>query len=236
MNSQKDNNNSNISPKARVFRNVRCVNSTILDYSTIGDDCDLDGVIMKEKSELGRRNLIRNTVIGRGSYTGTNTIIKNTTIGKYCSLAWNISIGGGNHNYHNISTYSDYWYKKTFGICFDKDTDGSNEIAERVTIGNDVWIGSGVTILNGINVGDGCIIGAGSIVTKDIEPYSIVLGAPGRAYKKRFDAEIISLLLQLKWWDWAEPLIRERCTFLRREPDKNMIKKWIEDTNKNEEK
>jgi acetyltransferase-like isoleucine patch superfamily enzyme len=227
MKSQIDNNNSNISPKARVFRNVRCVNSTISDYCTIGDDCDLDAVVMQEKSELGRRNLIRNSILGRGSYTGTNTIIKNTTIGKYCSLAWNISIGGGNHNYHNISTYSDYWYKRTFGVQFDKEVDGLNEIAERVTVGNDVWIGSGVTVLNGRNIGDGCIIGAGAIVTKDVEPYSIILGAPGKVYKKRFDDEIITLLLQLRWWDWPESLVVERIKQLRDNPDADSIKSWI---------
>lgn len=227
MMSQIDNKNSLISSQARVFRNVRCVNSTISDYCTIGDDCDLDGVTMQEKSEIGRRNLIRNTIIGRGSYTGTNTIIKNTKIGKYCSLAWNISIGGGNHAYKNMSTYTDYWYKKTFGVEFDKNNDGQNEIAEEVTIGNDVWIGSGVTILNGIRIGDGSIIGAGSVVTKDVEPYSIILGVPGKMVKKRFDDKIISLLLQLKWWDWPEDLIIERIVYLRNYPDIKKIEKWI---------
>jgi len=220
-------NNSIISPLARVFRNVRCVNSTISDYCTIGDDSDLDGVTMLEKSEFGRRNLIRNSIIGRGSYTGTNTIMKNTSIGKYCSLAWNISIGGGNHNYHNMSTYSDYWYQKTFGVLFDKESNGCNEIAEPVTIGNDVWVGSGVTILNGIKIGDGCIIGAGAIVTKDVEPYSIVLGVPGKVEKKRFDDETISLLLQLKWWDWPENLIIERLSSLRDIPSIKLMKKWL---------
>ena len=219
--------NSSISQLARLFRDVRCVNSMVSAYCTIGDDSDLDGVIMHEKSEIGRRNLIRNSEFGRGTYTGTNTIIKNTSIGKYCSLAWNISIGGGNHNYHNMSTYSDYWYKRTFGVEFDKAINGANETAERVTIGNDVWIGSGVTILNGISIGDGCIIGAGSIVTKDVEPYSIILGAPGKVYKKRFDEGLITLLLQIKWWDWPESLIIERIKYLRSEPDENIIKQWI---------
>ena len=219
--------NSSISPLARLYRNVRCINSTILDYCTIGDDSDLDSVVMHERAEIGRRNLIRNSVLGRGSYTGTNTIIKNTTIGKYCSLAWNISIGGGNHNYNNMSTYSDYWYKKTFGVDFNKSIDGPNEIAEKVTIGNDVWIGSGVTILNGLNIGDGCIIGANSVITMDIEPYSIVIGTPGKVVKNRFNDKIVSLLLQLKWWDWPESVIIERISYLRNSPSVKMIKKWI---------
>lgn len=49
-----------------------------------------------------------------------------------------------------------------------------------VTIGNDVWIGARVTILAGVSVGDGAIIAAGAVVTKSVEPYSIVGGIPAR--------------------------------------------------------
>ena len=54
-----------------------------------------------------------------------------------------------------------------------------------VVIGNDVWIGARVIILPGVHIGDGCIIGAGSVVTKDVEPYSIVAGNPARLIRKR---------------------------------------------------
>lgn len=54
-----------------------------------------------------------------------------------------------------------------------------------VVIGNDVWIGARVIILPGVHIGDGCIIGAGSVVTKDVEPYSIVAGNPARLIGKR---------------------------------------------------
>lgn len=54
-----------------------------------------------------------------------------------------------------------------------------------VVIGNDVWIGSRVIILPGVHVGDGAVIGAGSVVTRDVEPYSIVAGNPARLIRKR---------------------------------------------------
>ena len=54
-----------------------------------------------------------------------------------------------------------------------------------VIIGNDVWIGGRVTILPGVHVGDGAIIGAGSVVTHDVEPYSIVGGNPAKLIRKR---------------------------------------------------
>jgi len=54
-----------------------------------------------------------------------------------------------------------------------------------VEIGNDVWIGARVIILPGVTVGDGVIIGAGSVVTKNIDSYAVVGGAPAKIIKFR---------------------------------------------------
>ena len=56
-------------------------------------------------------------------------------------------------------------------------------------------------ILPGVHIGDGAIIGANSVVGKTVAPYSIVVGNPAREIRKRFDDELIDLLLQFKWWD-----------------------------------
>ena len=68
-------------------------------------------------------------------------------------------------------------------------------------IGNDVWIGQNAVILPGVHVGDGAIIGANSVVGSDVAPYNIVIGNPAKVLRKRFDDELIGLLLQFKWWD-----------------------------------
>ena len=52
-----------------------------------------------------------------------------------------------------------------------------------VRIGNDCWIGAGAIILNGITIGEGAVVGAGAVVTKDVEPYSIVVGNPAHKIK-----------------------------------------------------
>lgn len=69
-------------------------------------------------------------------------------------------------------------------------------------IGNDVWIGNTAAIMQGVKIGDGAIIGTNSLITKDVEPYTIVRGNPAKEIRKRFDAETIEFLLKLKWWDW----------------------------------
>lgn len=54
-----------------------------------------------------------------------------------------------------------------------------------IIIGNDVWLGANVVVLPGVKIGDGAIVGSGSVVTKDIEPYTVVAGIPAKEIKKR---------------------------------------------------
>jgi len=54
----------------------------------------------------------------------------------------------------------------------------------KVTIGNDVWIGTHVIINPGVHIGDRVVIGAGSVVTHDVESYSVVVGIPAKTIKK----------------------------------------------------
>lgn len=76
-------------------------------------------------------------------------------------------------------------------------------------IGNDVWIGQNVTILPGVHIGDGAIIGASSVVGHNVEPYTIVVGNPARAIRKRFDDKLIQIMEELKWWDLSIEEINE---------------------------
>jgi len=78
-----------------------------------------------------------------------------------------------------------------------------------VLIGNDVWIGNDVTIMGGVKIGDGSIIGTKALVTKDVEPYSIVGGVPAKRIKSRFNNEEVNFLLNIKWWNKGEKWITE---------------------------
>lgn len=58
-------------------------------------------------------------------------------------------------------------------------------ILQTVTIEDDVWIGAHSIILPGVTIRKGAVVGANSVVTKDVQPYSIVIGSPARHYKYR---------------------------------------------------
>ena len=62
---------------------------------------------------------------------------------------------------------------------------GAGHEAALVSVGKDVWIGANVIVTPGISIGDGAVVGAGSVVTKSVEPYSIVAGNPARLIRYR---------------------------------------------------
>ncbi len=100
---------------------------------------------------------------------------------------------------HNINWVSTYPPNSTQG---EKTIKGHPTSKGDIIIGNDVWIGYGATILSGVKIGDGAIIGARAVVTKNVEPYSIVVGNPAKEKRKRFNKKTIKKLLKIKWWNW----------------------------------
>lgn len=57
----------------------------------------------------------------------------------------------------------------------------------KTRVGNDVWIGENVVVVGGVTIGDGAVIAAGAVVTRDVEPCTIVGGNPARFLKNRFE-------------------------------------------------
>jgi len=54
-----------------------------------------------------------------------------------------------------------------------------------IIVEDDVWLGANVTVIGSVRVGQGAVVAAGAVVTKDVEPYSIVGGVPAKFIKKR---------------------------------------------------
>jgi virginiamycin A acetyltransferase len=121
-------------------------------------------------------------------------------IGKFCQIASGVEfiMNGANHQMNCVSTFPFYIFEKwnETAPSLDKMSTKGDTI-----VGNDVWIGQNSTILPGVRIGDGVIIGTRSIVGSDVEPYSIISGNPAKVILKRFDDELIALMLKLSWWD-----------------------------------
>lgn len=125
------------------------------------------------------------------------------TIGKYCSIASGTMIFlGGNHRPDWITTYPLNLLFEDFSIT-QASTKGD------VYIGNDVWLGHDSVIMSGVTIGDGAVVAAKAVVTKNVEPYSIVAGNPAKHVKYRFNKEQREMLLELKWWDFNIKVIKQ---------------------------
>ena len=92
------------------------------------------------------------------------------TIGNYVVMAPEVIVLTSNHKFNDPSKLMRF---------------EGNQDMDPVIIEDDVWIGTRVIILPGIKIGKGSVIGAGSVVTKDVEPYSIVAGNPAKLIRKR---------------------------------------------------
>lgn len=121
-------------------------------------------------------------------------------IGRFCQIAAGVEfvMNGANHQMNAVSTFPFYTLE---GWKMNPLSPADLPLKGDTVVGNDVWIGQNAVILPGVHIGDGAIIGANSVVGSDVEAYTIVAGNPAKLLKKRFDDELIQLLLTWKWWN-----------------------------------
>lgn len=121
--------------------------------------------------EAVRIECLQNAVveIGDKTYINHDSDIRSReriTIGNNVSIAYNVLIQDS--DYH--ATYDDNGNSKPQTLP--------------IVIGDNVWIGANAIILKGVNIGESSVVGAGSVVTKDVPPYSLVVGNPARIIKQ----------------------------------------------------
>ena len=116
-------------------------------------------------------------------------------IGKFCQIAKGVEfiMNGASHQMNVVTTFPFYtlegWNMKPPDIS-DLPLKGDTVIE------NDVWIGQNAVILPGVHIENGAIIGANWVVGSNVPPYTIMIGNPARKLRKRFDDELINLLLE----------------------------------------
>ena len=183
----------------------------------ISNGCNIGcGTVFEGNNVLGRKTTFVG-YMGFGSYMGANCNFWGK-VGRFCSIANNVRVIIGTHPSKNfVSTHPCFYSKHCqAGFTFAKHNSFDEyKYAEgryNVLVGNDVWIGYGAVIMAGITIGDGAIIAAGAVVTKDVEPYSIVGGVPAKVIRSRFTKEQVDFLLDLKWWSKDETWLRENAS------------------------
>ena len=202
---------------AKLFKGAVVVDSTLKCLVTIGDHSKVQSSIIGESVRIDRNNYIDSSKVGCHSYTGRNTSIIHAKVGAFCSISWNVTIGGANHDYSRIAQHS-FLYDFSHSLRPAIYESSYDRFSKPVIVGNDVWIAAGVVVTRGVTIGDGAVVGANAVVTHDIPPYAIVTGVPAKVIKYRFEEKIITVLLKLKWWDWPEEKIKKNFLILSKKP------------------
>ena len=176
------------------------LNAVVSDPNISVGDYTIYNDFLRDPTEF-----VRNNVLYHYPINGDRLVI-----GKFCSIACGAKFlfTSANHTLKSLSTYP-------FPIFYEAWDTSVSEITETwdnrgdIVIGNDVWIGYEAVILSGVHIGDGAIIGARAVVTRDVEPYTIMGGVPARPIRKRYDEETIQRLLALRWWDFPPEQMRK---------------------------
>ena len=108
--------------------------------------------------------------IGKHCHINENIFIQGANIGNYVMIAPNVTLLNSLHNYQNVD----------IPMIMQGGVENLNP-----TIEDDVWIGRNAIIMPNITIGEGSVVGAGSVVTKDVEPYTVVGGVPAKLIKRR---------------------------------------------------
>lgn len=218
---------------AKIYKNTFLSDCKLEEGVSIGDFTRAENCEFGEESLIQRNGMLYTVKFGRLSYTGKNFTAWHCEIGSFCSISWNVSIGGANHDYTRVTTHS-FLYSDDFGLMGEHE--GYDRFSEPCVIGNDVWIAANACICRGVTIGDGAVIAAGAVVTHDVEPYTIVAGVPARPIKKRFDDNVISLLLKSRWWELPGAVIREHFDLFNSKADVKTARKILELAEKTENK
>ncbi|QPF90822.1 DapH/DapD/GlmU-related protein [Bradyrhizobium commune] len=189
-----------------------------LRESTIGKCC-----------EILENSIVEYSTLGDYSYLGQGCIVGNAEIGRFCAVAAQVRIGAPNHPIGRPSLHRFTYCPEYYSETAQRDhTFFAERRDHQVVIGNDVWIGHAVIVLPGVTVGDGAVLAAGAVVTRDVQPYTIVGGVPARQIRERFSRETAAKLAQVAWWNWPFEIIMARLGDFQSTDVEAFCARWAE--------
>jgi acetyltransferase-like isoleucine patch superfamily enzyme len=209
-----------IEEKLQQFLNNTLLADTSLDEASLNDHniryketVHLEGT-MFEKGSMNWSPSFQDTPnrIFIGAYSSIRSggyMRSNVFIGRHSGFGYRCTIAGGMHNFSGVSINPDtimaresnYTDAELQHLNIPKNRTSIEEMNTPVIIGNDVYLGDGIVVMPGVTIGDGAVVAANAVVTKDVEPYTIVGGIPAKKIRDRFPDDVKEALLNTRWWN-----------------------------------
>jgi len=181
----------------------------------IGEHSEIKNSTLGAYTEVGMFNVFDHSQLGDYSYTGQFCILQNTIVGKFSNIAAQVRIGPTDHPMERPTLHHLTYRRKLFGFAETDDLEFFAKRQARLThIGHDTWIGHGAIIMPEVKIGNGAVVGSGAVVTRDVEPYMIVVGVPAKVVRRRFSKQIEQELESIAWWDWTHAELKENLEWL----------------------
>jgi acetyltransferase-like isoleucine patch superfamily enzyme len=165
------------------------------------------GCVLEPPVAIGPRVKLVGCQVGRGSYISGDCRLSAVRFGRFCSVGAQLHVADGRHPTRDWASSHPAFFstRAQAGFTF-ADTDIYEELRRlrgnwALDVGHDVWFGDRVTALAGLSIGTGAVVGTGSVVTHDVEAYTIVAGVPAREVGRRCSKAEAGELLQTAWWE-----------------------------------
>ncbi|MCV3273613.1 DapH/DapD/GlmU-related protein [Roseobacter sinensis] len=179
------------------------------DIPFIHPDCEITNSRFGAYVEIGRGSRVAHSVLGDYSYCDRYADIANAQIGKFSNIAAFSRVGATDHPLHTAACHHFLYRSADYWDDAEPDEDFFAHRRSRVAhIGHDTWIGAGAMVKPAVTLGHGAVVAAGAVVTKDVDPYTIVAGTPAKILRLRQPRRVAARFIDLAWWDWSHDDLR----------------------------
>ncbi|MCU4800275.1 acetyltransferase [Halobacteria archaeon HArc-gm2] len=182
---------------------------------TLHEPVQITKSTLGEWTEVRAGARVNESAVGDYTYLMERVQLDYATVGKFGNVASDARLGPTNHPIDRPSAHHFTYRAEMYDLGEDDESIFEWRADQPVTVGHDVWIGHGAIVLPGVEIGNGAVVGAGAVVARDVDPYTVVAGAPAEPIRRRFPEDVADLIEATEWWDWDHETLADRLAAFR---------------------